>query len=126
MARRFTTRIVARDHPSDGNEMNINVDDLAALIESLNLKDTILVGFSAGGGEVARYIDRHGTNRVAKAALVSSVPPLMLKTASNPGGLPIVVFDSIRAASVSNRSQFYKNLATGPFFGFQPPRCSRP
>jgi non-heme chloroperoxidase len=107
--------------PWDGNEMNTYADDLAGLIESLDLKDAILVGFSTGGGEVARYIGRHGTKRVAKAALISSVPPLMLKTASNPGGLPIEVFDGLRAASIANRSQFYKDLASGPFFGFNRP-----
>ncbi len=107
--------------PWDGNEMNTYADDLAALIESLNLQDAILVGFSTGGGEVARYIGRHGTKRVAKAALVSSVAPLMLKTASNPGGLPIEVFDGIRAASIANRSQLYKDLVSGPFFGFNRP-----
>ena len=107
--------------PWDGNEMNTYADDLAAVIDSLHLKDAILVGFSTGGGEVARYIGRHGTTRVAKAALISSVPPLMLKTASNPGGLPIEVFDGIRAASIANRSQFYKDLASGPFFGFNRP-----
>ena len=99
--------------PWDGNEMNTYADDLAALIESLDLQDAILVGFSTGGGEVARYIGRHGTKRVAKAALVSSVAPLMLKTASNPGGLPIEVFDGIRAASIANRSQLYKDLVSG-------------
>ena len=107
--------------PWDGNDMDTYADDLAALIESLDLNDAILVGFSTGGGEVARYIGRHGTKRVAKAALVSSVPPLMLKTASNPGGLPIEIFDAIRAASNANRSQLYKDLASGPFFGFNRP-----
>ena len=108
-------------HPWDGNAMNTHADDLAALIQSLNLKDAILVGFSTGGGEVARYIGRHGTKRVAKAALVSSVSPLMLKTASNPVGLPLEVFDGIRAASIANRPQFYKDLASGPLFGFNRP-----
>jgi non-heme chloroperoxidase len=107
--------------PWDGNDMNTYADDLAALIESLNLKNAILVGFSTGGGEVARYIGRHGTKRVAKAVLVSSVPPRMLKTTSNPGGLPIEVFDGIRAASIASRSQLYKDLASGPFFGFNRP-----
>jgi len=104
--------------PWNGNEMDTYADDLATLMEKLELKNAILVGFSAGGGEVARYVGRHGTKRVAKAVLVSSVPPLMLKTPANPGGLPIKVFDGIRAASVANRSQFYKDLAGGPFFGF--------
>ena len=108
--------------PWDGNEMNTCADDLTGVIESLDLKDATLVGFSTGGGEVARYIGRHGTTRVAKAALISSVPPLMLKTESNPGGLPIEVFDGIRAASIANRSQFYQDLASGPFFGFNRPR----
>ena len=107
--------------PWNGNEMDTYADDLATLMEKLELKNAILVGFSAGGGEVARYVGRHGTKRVAKAVLVSSVPPLMLKTPANPGGLPIKVFDGIRAASVANRSQFYKDLAGGPFFGFNRP-----
>ena len=107
--------------PWDGNEMNTYADDLAALIKVLDLKDAILVGFSTGGGEVARYIGRHGTKRVSKAALISSVPPLMLKTPANPGGLPIEVFDGLRAASVANRAQLYKDLASGPFFGFNRP-----
>lgn len=104
--------------PWNGNEMDTYADDLAQLIETLDLREVILVGFSTGGGEVARYIGRHGTERVAKAALVSSVPPLMLKTEKNPGGLPIDVFDGIRAASVVDRSQLYKDIAGGPFFGF--------
>ena len=94
--------------------------DLSELIETLNLKGAVLVGFSAGGGEVARYIGRHGTKRVAKAALVAAVPPLMLKTAANPG-LPIEVFDKIRAGCIADRSQFYKDLASGPFFGANRP-----
>lgn len=107
--------------PWDGNEMDTYADDLATLIETLDLKDAVLVGFSTGGGEVARYIGRHGTGRVAKAALISAVPPLMLKTAANPGGLPIEVFDGIRAACIADRSQCYKDLASGPFFGFNRP-----
>ena len=107
--------------PWNGNEMDTYADDLATLMKKLDLKHAILVGFSAGGGEVARYVGRHGTKRVAKAVLVSSVPPLMLKTPANPGGLPIKVFDGIRAASLANRSQFYKDLAGGPFFGFNRP-----
>jgi len=103
--------------PWGGNEMDTYADDLAALLEGLDVRDAILVGFSTGGGEVARYIGRHGQKRVAKAALISSVPPLMLKTAANPGGLPIEVFDGIRAASIADRSQLYKDLAGGPFFG---------
>jgi non-heme chloroperoxidase len=85
------------------------------------VNNAVLVGFSTGGGEVARYIGRHGTRRVAKAALVSAVPPLMLKTAANPGGLPIDVFDGIRAASIADRSKLYRDLASGPFFGFNRP-----
>jgi non-heme chloroperoxidase len=107
--------------PWEGNEMNTYADDLATLIEKLDLKNAVLMGFSTGGGEVARYIGRHGTKRVAKAALVSAVPPLMLKTPANPGGLPIEVFDGIRAASIADRSQLYKDLASGPFFGFNRP-----
>jgi non-heme chloroperoxidase len=103
--------------PWTGNEMDTYADDLAELIESLDLKDAVLVGFSAGGGEVARYIGRHGTGRVAKAALISAVPPLMLKTTANPGGLPMEAFDAIRRSSITDRSQLYKNLASGPFFG---------
>lgn len=101
-----------------GNDMNTYADDLAQLMEQLDLKDAVLVGFSTGGGEVARYIGRHGIARVAKAALISAVPPLMLKTAENPGGLPKEVFDEIRQNSLKNRSQFYLELASGPFFGF--------
>ncbi len=107
--------------PWNGNEMNTYADDLATLTEKLELKGAVLIGFSAGGGEVARYIGRHGTKRLVKAALISAVPPLMLKTAANPGGLPIKVFDDIRASSIANRSQFYKDLAGGPFFGFNRP-----
>lgn len=107
--------------PWNGNEMDTYADDLAQLIDMLDLKNVILVGFSTGGGEVARYIGRHGTKRVAKAALISSVPPLMLKTAKNPGGLPLEVFDGIRAASIKDRSQLYRDLASGPFFGFNRP-----
>jgi non-heme chloroperoxidase len=101
--------------------MDTYADDLAALIEALDLKDAVLIGFSTGGGEVARYIGRHGTKRVAKAALVSAVPPLMLQTAANPNGVPIEVFDGIRAGSLADRSQLYKDLAAGPFFGFNRP-----
>jgi non-heme chloroperoxidase len=107
--------------PWTGNDMDTYADDLATLIEALDLRDVILVGHSTGGGEVARYIGRHGTERVAKVALVSAVPPLMLQTPDNPGGLPISVFDELRAASLANRSQFYRDLASGPFFGFNRP-----
>ena len=107
--------------PWDGNDMDHYADDLAQLIEALDLKDVILFGFSTGGGEVARYVGRHGTSRVAKLGLISAVPPLMLKTADNPGGLPLDVFDGIRAGSVANRAQFYRDLASGPFYGFNRP-----
>jgi non-heme chloroperoxidase len=101
----------------DGNEMDTYADDLAAVIEALDLRDATLVGFSTGGGEVARYVGRHGTDRVAGVVLVSAVPPLMLKTDDNPGGVPIDVFDGIRAGSLADRSQLYRDLADGPFFG---------
>ena len=122
-------RVVAHDRrghgrssqPWDGNDMDHYADDLAAVIEALDLEDVTLVGFSTGGGEVARYIGRHGTARVSKAVLVSAVPPLMLKTESNPGGLPIEVFDGLRKASLDNRSQLYLDIASGPFFGFNRP-----
>ena len=107
--------------PWDGNDMDHYADDLATVIETLGLHDAVLVGFSTGGGEVARYIGRHGTKRVAKAALISSVPPLMLKTDANPGGLPIEVFDGIRNAQLANRSQLYKDIPSGPFYGFNRP-----
>jgi non-heme chloroperoxidase len=106
--------------PWDGNEMNTYADDLAALVEILDLKDAIHVGHSTGGGEVARYIGRHGTKRVAKAVLISAVPPLMLKTAANPGGLPIDVFDQIRAGVLADRSQLWKDLSA-PFYGANRP-----
>jgi non-heme chloroperoxidase len=122
-------RVVAHDRrghgrssqPWDGNDMDHYADDLAAVINALDLKEVTLVGFSTGGGEVARYIGRHGTARVKKAVLVSSVPPLMLKAADNPGGLPIEVFDGIRKAALENRSQLYLDIASGPFFGFNRP-----
>lgn len=105
----------------NGNEMNTYADDLATLMVTLNLKNVVLIGFSAGGGEVARYIGHHGTENLAKAVLVSAVPPLMLKTSANPEGLPIEVFDNIRADSIADRSKLYKDLASGPFFGFNRP-----
>ena len=105
----------------NGNDMDTYADDLAELIETLDLRRAVLIGFSAGGGEVARYIGRHGTKRVAKAALISAVPPLMLKTAANPGGLPIDAFDKIRAGVLADRSQFFRDLASGPFFGANRP-----
>jgi non-heme chloroperoxidase len=106
--------------PWNGNDMDTYADDLATLVEMLDLKDAVHVGHSTGGGEVARYIGRHGTKRVAKAVLIGAVPPLMLKTAANPGGLPIDVFDGIRAGVVTDRSQFFKDL-TMPFFGYNRP-----
>src|SRR5246127_956784 len=103
--------------PWNGNEMDTYADDLAKLIETLDLKNATLVGHSTGGGEVARYIGRHGSKRVSKAVLIASVPPLMLKTKNNPGGLPISVFDQIRASVVADRSQFFKDLSL-PFYGY--------
>ena len=102
--------------PWNGNEMDTYADDLAALVKTLDLKDVIHVGHSTGGGEVARYIGRHGTTRVAKAVLIGAVPPIMLKTEANPGGLPIEVFDQIRAGVQADRSQFFKDLSA-PFYG---------
>ena len=117
-------RVIAHDRrghgrssqPWDGNDMNSYADDLAELFEKLDLKDAIMIGHSTGGGEVARYIGRHGTKRVAKAVLVGAVPPTMLKTDTNPEGLPIDVFDGIRAGVTADRSQFFKDL-TLPFYG---------
>src|SRR5207245_8618303 len=106
--------------PWDGNDMNTYADDLAQLVEKLDLKDAIHVGHSTGGGEVARYIGRHGTERVAKAVLIGAVPPLMLKTPANPGGLPMEVFDGIRAGVLNDRSQFFKELSV-PFYGANRP-----
>jgi len=103
-----------------GNEMDTYADDLAALVEALDLKNAVHVGHSTGGGEVARYIGRHGTKRVGKAVLISAVPPLMLKTAANPGGLPIEAFDGIRAGVEKDRSQFFKDLSV-PFYGINRP-----
>lgn len=105
------------DQPWDGNTMDQYADDFAELIEALDLKDAVLVGHSTGGGEVAHYIGRHGSGRVAKAVLVGAVPPLMLKTGANPEGTPIEVFDGIRKSTFENRSQFFKDLAV-PFYGF--------
>ncbi|GLY00167.1 MULTISPECIES: alpha/beta hydrolase [Actinoplanes] len=104
-----------------GNEMDTYAADLAAVIEHLDLRDVTLVGFSTGGGEISRYIGNHGTARVAQAVLVSAVPPLMLKTDDNPGGVPIDVFDGLRAGSLADRAQLYKDLASGPFFGANRP-----
>jgi non-heme chloroperoxidase len=121
-------RVVAHDRrghgrssqASSGNDMDSYADDLAAVIEALDLKDAILVGHSTGGGEVTRYIGRHGTKRVAKAVLIAAVPPIMLKSAANPEGLPMEVFDSMRSSLTKDRSQFYKDLAT-QFYGANRP-----
>src|SRR6202051_4692674 len=102
--------------PWEGNEMDTYADDLAALVQTLDLKDAVHIGHSTGGGEVTRYIGRHGTKRVAKAILISAVPPLMLKTAANPAGLPMDAFDQIRAAVHADRAQFFKDLSA-PFYG---------
>jgi len=102
--------------PWIGNNMDTYADDLAELVQALNLTNAVHIGHSTGGGEVARYIGRHGTKRVAKAVLIGAVPPIMLKTASNPGGLPMEVFDQIRAGVLADRSQFFKDL-TVPFYG---------
>lgn len=107
--------------PWYGNEMDTFADDLAQLIDSLDLKDVVLIGFSMGGGEVARYIGRHGTKRLKKIALISAVPPLMLKTASNPDGLALETFNAIRQSASADRSQLYKDIASGPFFGANRP-----
>ncbi|MDQ1110340.1 non-heme chloroperoxidase [Stenotrophomonas rhizophila] len=107
--------------PWNGNDMDTYADDLAQLFEHLGVTDVTLVGHSTGGGEVARYIGRHGTSRVAKAVLMGAVPPIMLKTADNPDGLPIEVFDGFRSAYLADRAQFFLDVATGPFFGFNRP-----
>jgi non-heme chloroperoxidase len=106
--------------PWNGNDMDTYADDLAALVEHLDLTNVIHVGHSTGGGEVARYIGRHGNRRVAKAVLIGAIPPLMLQTAANPGGTPLAAFDAIRAAVLADRSQFFKDLTT-PFYGFNRP-----
>jgi non-heme chloroperoxidase len=121
-------RVVAHDRrghgrssqPATGNDMDGYADDLAALIEALDLRDATLVGHSTGGGEVARYIGRHGSKRVARAVLIAAVPPIMLKSATNPEGLPMEVFDQIRAGVAGDRSQFYKDLAV-QFYGANRP-----
>lgn len=105
----------------NGNDMDTFADDLSELIKTLNLKAVTLIGFSMGGGEIVRYIGRHGTNRVSKAVLISAVPPLMLQTIDNPGGLPLQIFDEIRLATTADRSQLYKELASGPFYGANRP-----
>jgi non-heme chloroperoxidase len=108
--------------PWDGNDMDTYADDLAELMEALDVKDAIHVGHSTGGGEVTRYIGRHGTKRVAKAVLISAIPPLMLKTPANPDGLPIKAFDELRASVQSDRSQFFKDLSA-PFYGANRPNA---
>ena len=106
--------------PWQGNDMDTYADDLAALVQKLDLRDAVHVGHSTGGGEVARYIGRHGTGRVAKAVLIGAVPPLMVKTAGNPGGTPLEAFDRIRANVLADRSQFWKDLSM-PFYGYNRP-----
>src|SRR5438477_1656077 len=106
--------------PWNGNDMDTYADDLAELFQKLDLKNAVMIGHSTGGGEVARYIGRHGTKRVAKAVLMGAVPPLMLKAPANPGGLPIDVFDGLRANVVADRSQFWKDLSL-PFYGYNRP-----
>ena len=121
-------RVIAHDRRShgrstqtwDGNNMDQYADDLAEIVNALDLKDMVMVGHSTGGGEVTHYLGRHGTSRVAKAVLLGAVPPLMLKTPDNPGGLPVDVFDGIRAGTRANRAQFYYDL-TIPFYGFNRP-----
>ena len=125
-------RVVAHDRrghgrssqPWEGNDMDHYADDLATVIEALGLRDVTLVGFSTGGGEVARYIGRHGTGRVRKAVLIGAVTPLMLQTPDNPTGTSIDVYDGIREASLNNRSQLYLDIASGPFFGFNRPAAT--
>jgi non-heme chloroperoxidase len=122
-------RVIAHDRrghgrstqTSDGHDMDHYADDLAALTSSLDLKRAIHVGHSTGGGEVAHYLGRHGQSRVAKAVLISSVPPIMVKTDTNPGGLDKAVFDGLQAALAANRAQFYRDLPSGPFYGFNRP-----
>ncbi|HTV34933.1 MAG TPA: alpha/beta hydrolase [Xanthobacteraceae bacterium] len=108
------------DQPWQGNDMDTYADDLAELVGHLNLTNAVHVGHSTGGGEVARYIARHGTKRVAKAVLISAVPPIMLKSASNPGGLPMNIFDQLRASVLADRSQFWRDVSM-PFYGFNRP-----
>jgi non-heme chloroperoxidase len=122
-------RVVAHDRrghgrssqPGSGHDMDHYADDLAAVVEKLDLRDAIHIGHSTGGGEVAHYLGRHGESRVAKAVLISSVPPLMVKTAANPGGLPKEVFDGLQAQVAADRAQFYYDFAAGPFYGYNRP-----
>ncbi|RWK57807.1 MAG: alpha/beta hydrolase [Mesorhizobium sp.] len=119
-------RVIAHDRrghgrstqTATGNEMDTYADDVAALAAALDLKDAVHIGHSTGGGEVARYLGRHGTSRAAKAVLIGAVPPIMVKSDKNPGGLPLEVFDGFRAALVANRAQFYVDVPAGPFYGF--------
>jgi non-heme chloroperoxidase len=104
--------------PWDGNDMDHYADDLAAVIETLGLRDIAVIGFSTGGGEVAHYVGRHGTSRVSKIGLISAVPPLMVRTPNNPSGVPIESFDSVRAAMIANQSQLFRDIPAGPFYGF--------
>jgi non-heme chloroperoxidase len=122
-------RVVAHDRrghgrstqTNDGHDMDHYAADLAAVVEHLDLHDAVHIGHSTGGGEVARYVARHGAGRVAKAVLIGAVPPLMLKTDANPGGLPIEVFDGFRDGTANNRSQFFLDIASGPFYGYNRP-----
>src|SRR6201996_743752 len=122
-------RVVAHDRRghgrsaqvSEGHDMDHYADDLLAVVEHLDLHDAVCVGHSTGGGEVARYQARHGESRAAKAVLISSVPPLMVKAESNPGGLPKDVFDGLQEQTATNRAQFYRDLPEGPFYGFNRP-----
>ena len=122
-------RVIAHDRrghgrssqTSTGHDMDTYAADAAAVVEHLDLRNTVHVGHSTGGGEVARYVARHGAGRVAKAVLIGAVPPLMLQTDANPGGLPIEVFDSFREGTAFNRSQFFLDVASGPFYGFNRP-----
>ncbi len=122
-------RVIAHDRrghgrssqTADGHDMNHYADDLAALTAHLNLRNAVHVGHSTGGGEVAHYLGRHGEGRVAKAVLISAVPPIMVKSESNPGGLPKEVFDGLQAQLAANRAQFYRDLPAGPFYGFNRP-----
>ncbi len=107
--------------PWNGNDMDTYADDLAELFKVLDLKGAVMIGHSTGGGEVARFIGRHGTKRVSKAVLMGAIPPIMVKTAANPGGLPIEVFDGFRTAYLANRAEFFRDVASGPFFGFNRP-----
>src|ERR1700750_2039613 len=107
-----------------GHDMDHYADDLAALTEHLDLRNAVHVGHSTGGGEVVHYIARHGESRVAKAVLISAVPPLMVKTPTNPGGLPKPVFDEFQEKLAANRAQFYLDIASGPFYGFNRPRAN--